>query len=167
MSGATANCTSCGAPIRIEVAGPFAGAAIAAAVCPACTDQQFLDAGGCVLVVRREIPGARFPLGKVTVTPGAVAALAESAEHAISFLSRHVCGDWGTFGSVDQIELTADELRRGWEATDDGAKINKSNLLNRRDRIMSAYTTARGTPLWVITSLENAGHTTVLLPEGY
>jgi hypothetical protein len=50
-----------------------------------------------------------------------------------------------------------DERRRGWEATDDSAKINKSNLLNRRDTIMSAYQTAKGTRLWVSTCLDRGG----------
>jgi hypothetical protein len=106
-------------------------------------------------------------LGKITVTPGAVAALAESAEHAVTFLSRHVKGDWGAFGDCDMVELTDDERRRGWEATDDGAKINKSNLLNRRDRIMSEYETRKGTRLWVISCLTGPVETTVLLPAEY
>jgi len=63
--------------------------------------------------------------------------------------------------------LTDDELRRGWEATEDDAKINKSNLLNRRDRIMSEYRTGRGIRLWIITTLDCGGGTTVLLPEEY
>jgi len=110
---------------------------------------------------------SQLPLGKVTVTSGAVAELAESAQHAIMFLARHVRGHWGTFGDCDQIELTDDERRRGWEATEDDAKINKSNLLNRRDRIMSEYRTLPGKRLWIITSLDRDGGTTVLLPEEY
>jgi hypothetical protein len=63
--------------------------------------------------------------------------------------------------------LTDDECRRGWEAADDSGKINKSNVLNRRDRVMSEYTTSRGRRLWVITSLGGGGGTTVFLPEEY
>jgi hypothetical protein len=70
----------------------------------------------------------------VTITGGAVEALADAGQHAASFLARHARGDWGETGHFDQIELTADERRRGWEATDDPGKINKSNVLNGRAR---------------------------------
>ena len=53
------------------------------------------------------------------------------------------------------------------EATDDPGKINKSNVLSRRDRIMSEHATARGRRLWLITSLDGSGGTTVLQPEEY
>jgi hypothetical protein len=145
----------------------FAGAELAAALCPACTDCQFLDGGGAILELRQEIKGARFPLGKVTITGGAIAALADAGEHAAAFLVRHVRGNWGAFGHCDEIQLTAEERRRGWEATDDCGKINKSNLLNRRDRVMSEYTTSRGRRLWVISCFDGSGRTTVLLPEEY
>jgi hypothetical protein len=106
-------------------------------------------------------------LGKVTVTGGAVEGLADAGEHAVAFLLRHVRGDWGAYGSCDEIQLTADERRRGWEATDDSGKINKSNLLRCQDRVMSEYETKRGKRLWVITSLDGVGGTTILLPEEY
>jgi hypothetical protein len=90
-----------------------------ATLCTACADQLILDAGGCIFTLRRELEGARFPLGKITVTAGAVAALAESSQHVTTFLVRHARGDWGKFGQCDEIALTSHELRRGWEATDD------------------------------------------------
>jgi hypothetical protein len=160
-------CSACGLPLEVEVASAFAGAELAAALCPDCTDCQFLDSGGAILELRHELEGARFPLGRVTITCGAVAALAAANEHAASFLARHVRGDWGENGRFEQIELTEDERRRGWEATDDSGKINKSNVLSRRDRIMSEYQTGRGERLWIITSLDGGGGTTVLLPEEY
>jgi hypothetical protein len=98
---------------------------------------------------------------------GAVDALGEIAQHAAEFLGRHARGDWGEFGRCDDIELTANERLRGWEATDDSAKINKSNLLNGRDRVLSEYQTNRGRRLWVITRLDGADEMTVLLPEEY
>lgn len=122
---------------------------------------------GVVVALRQELDGARFPLGKITVTPEAVGALAAASQHAAEFLARHVRGDWGGLGRFDETELTADEERRGWEATSDPAKINRWNLLHGRDRLMSEYTTSRGTRVWVITALEGAGGTTVLLPEEY
>lgn len=160
-------CSACGAPLQLEAAEPFAGAELVSVLCAACTDCQLLDGGGAILELRRDLEGARFPLAKVTITGGAVAALGDAGEHAAAFLARHVRGDWGEYGHCDEVQLTADERRRGWEATEDDAKINKSNLVNRRDRIMSAYQTGRGIRLWVITTLDGAGGTTVLLPEEY
>jgi len=153
--------------VEIAVAEPFAGAKLAAALCAACTDQQFLADGAAILELRQELEKARFPLGKVTITSGAVDALADAGEYAATFLARHVRGDWGEYGHCDDIQLSADERRRGWEATDDSGKINKSNLISRRDRIMSEYRTGRGIRLWVITRLDGSGGTTVLLPEEY
>jgi hypothetical protein len=167
MPNVTGKCSACGIPLEVNVAEPLAGAELAAPLCPACTDCQFLEVGGAILRLQRELEGARFPLGRVTITGGAVAALADAGEHAASFLARHVRGDWGENGLFEQIELTEDERWRGWEATDDSGKINKSNVLGRRDRIMSEYRTVRGHRLWVITCLDGGGGTTVLLPEEY
>src|SRR5436305_995614 len=108
-------CSACGAPLELVVAQPLSGAEVTAPLCPSCTDHQFLANGGSVVALQRDLPGTRFPLGKITVTPGAVAALSESAQHAVSFLLRHVRGDWGDLGQCDQIQLTDDEWRRGWE----------------------------------------------------
>ena len=163
----TGHCSRCGALLKVEVAEPFAEAGLAAARCPSCTDCVFLDGGGAILQLREELEGARFPLGKVTITGGAVAALSESGEHVAAFLARHVQGDWGENGRCDEIHLTEDERRRGWEATDDPGKVNKWSLMTQRDRIMSEYQTRRGVRLWVITCLDGTGGTTVLLPEEY
>jgi hypothetical protein len=160
-------CSSCGVDLTVEADGCFAGAPVADGLCQACIDCRFLDDGGAILELRQEFQGARFPVGRVHITGGAVAALADATEHAATFLARHVRGDWGEFGHCDQIQLTADERRRGWEATEDDGKINKSNLLNRRDRVMSAYATSRGKRLWIITRLDAGEGTTVLLPEEY
>src|SRR5262249_18724801 len=154
MSSVKGKCSACGAPLELDIAEPFAGGELAGALCPACTDCQFLDGGGAILELRQELEGALFPLGKVTITSGAVEALADAGSHAAWFLVRHVRGDWGAYGYCDEIQLTADERRRAWEATDDSGKINKSNLLSRRDRVMSEYQTKRGKRLWVTTSLD-------------
>jgi hypothetical protein len=47
-----------------QVAEPFAGVEMAAPLCPACTDGQFLAGGGAILQLRRELVGAHFLLGK-------------------------------------------------------------------------------------------------------
>jgi hypothetical protein len=167
MARVQGTCAVCGVPLHVQAAAAFAGAELAAPLCPACTDQQFLDGGGAVLTLRREPEGSRFALGKITITPGAVAALADAAQHAVEFLVRHVRGDWGAFGQCDQIQLSDDERRRGWEATDDTAKINKWNVLNGQDTVMSEYVTPQGKPIWVVTRLDRGNGTTVLLPEEY
>ncbi len=158
-------CAACGVPLELAVAEEFKGAGIAASLCPGCMDQAFLDGGGAILLLPNGPDGARFPLGKGTITVGAVEALADVGQHAASFLVRHAGGDWGKHGRFDHIDLTDDEQRRGWAATDDSGKINKSNVLNRRGRVMSEYATARARRLWVISNW--GGGTTVLLPEEY
>ena len=89
---------------------------------------------------------ARFYLGRVFSTPGAVEALAESNQHPLEFLQRHVSGDWGEVCEEDKRE----------------------NELSIREglRILSAYSTTRGTKLWVITEADRSS-TTILLPSEY
>ena len=132
----TSKCIRCGEPITVEAAGAFAGAAVVGCLCPSCSDRQTAEADGVVLHLREEDGAGCFPLGKITVTPGAIAALSDAVEYVGTYVTRHVGGDWGSFGHFDQTELSDDELRRGWEATEDDAKINTSNLLNGRDRIL-------------------------------
>jgi len=167
MAKVKGKCSACGAALELDMPPAFAAAELAAPLCAACTALQFQDGGGAILELRNEPEGGLFRLGRVTITGGAIAALAAAGEHAVSFLARLVRGDWGANGQFDQIELTDDERRRGWEATEDSGKINKSNVLNRCDRIMSEYQTGRGQRLWIITSLDGDGGTTVLLPEEY
>jgi hypothetical protein len=93
--------------------------------------------------------------------------LADAAEHAATFLARHVRGDRGEYGHCDEIQLTADERRRGWEATDDSGKINKRNLVTRRANIMMEYTTSQGRRLWVIACPDRRRAKTALLPGEY
>ena len=116
MPQVSAKCSACGAPLQREVAPPFDRAEVVGALCPACTDHQFARQGGAVLALRGELPDALFALGKITVTPGAVAALADASQHASEFLARHARGDWGAFGQYEVARLTDDERRRGWEA---------------------------------------------------
>jgi hypothetical protein len=94
---------------------------------------------------------AQFIPGRTVATPGAVAALEESGQHAWDFLSRHTQGDWGNVGESD------------W-------KLNDAALLDG-SRLLSAYRTLKGVRIWIIT--EAAGDdgrravTTILLPEEY
>ena len=87
-----------------------------------------------------------FAPGRLTATPGALQALAAAAEDPISYLARHVRGDWGV---VDQEDRAA----------------NRQALLHGT-RIVSAYNLATGRRLWIITEADRSV-TTLLLPEEY
>ena len=89
---------------------------------------------------------ARFPLGRVVATPGALQALEESGESPGIFSKRHVSGDWGEVDEHDQQENEF-SIEHGF-------------------RLLSAYTLSNGTKLWIITEADR-GATTLLLPSEY
>jgi hypothetical protein len=85
-----------------------------------------------------------FPLGRLIVTSGADAVLAEAGEEADMFLSRHVSGDWG---EVVPARSAANTL-----------------ALTIRKPLISTHRTSSGRALLVIT--DPVRFTThVLLPE--
>lgn len=92
-----------------------------------------------------------FLLGQVVATPGALAALDASGESPAIFLARHATGDWG--------EVCSDDKQLNDEAVKDGS------------RILSAYRTAKGERIWIITeAADETGSreaTTILLPDEY
>jgi hypothetical protein len=94
---------------------------------------------------------AKFPLGQVVATPGAIEAMEKSGQTPGFFLARHVAGDWGDVSAGD------------WELNDGALKDGS--------RILSAYRTLKGKKLWVITEATddegNRAATTVLLPDEY
>ena len=51
-----------------------------------------------------DLPQARFPLGALTVTPAAQAALAASGVEVAALLARHRAGDWGEVDERDRAE---------------------------------------------------------------
>ena len=89
---------------------------------------------------------AKFPLGQVVATPGALEALAASGQSPDYFLDRHVSGDWGVVGPEDQ-RLNDEALRDG-------------------SRLLSVYKTLRGAKLWVLTEGDRSS-TSLLLPDEY
>jgi hypothetical protein len=89
---------------------------------------------------------ARFPLGRVVATPGALRVLEEANQNAFEFLAKHQAGDWG--------ELCEEDIRE-----------NEFSVLNRF-RILSAYRTRNDVKIWVITEADRSA-TTLLLPEEY
>ncbi len=92
----------------------------------------------------RERIVARFEMGGIYVTPGALERLTECDVREA--LQRHARGDWGHVGSED------------WEAND--------RALDDGARLLSSYRTASGEKFWVITEADRSA-TTVLLPEEY
>ena len=93
----------------------------------------------------------RFELGRVVATPAALSVLEASGQTPIEFLHRHVHGDWGDLPEGDR-ECNEEALRDS-------------------SRIFSAYITASGQKLWIITEAVNdrgrRASTTLLLPEEY
>ena len=89
---------------------------------------------------------ARFPLGNLYFTPGAIEALEESGQQPFEFLRRHQSGDWGDLGREDKQE-------------------NEFSV-SRALRILSKYHTAKGEALYVITESDRST-TTILKPEEY
>jgi hypothetical protein len=93
------------------------------------------------------IPVPKFDLGKIVATPGAIQALKESKQSAFHFVARHMAGDWGE------------------ELPPEDCLANEQALLDN-SRVFSAYRTARGTKLWVITEADRS-LTTIMRPEDY
>ena len=94
---------------------------------------------------------AKFSLGQIAATPGAIEAMEESGQTPAFFLDQHVSGNWGVVSEED------------WALNDQALKDGS--------RILSAYLTLKGKKLWVITeATDDDGHraaTTLLLPEEY
>jgi hypothetical protein len=89
---------------------------------------------------------AKFLLGQLVATPGALAALSQANQDPLELLSRHQHGDWGELSAEDQKE-------------------NEFSVLNNL-RILSSYTLTIGVKVWVITEADRSV-TTILLPEEY
>ena len=89
--------------------------------------------------------GAKFPLGQVVSTPGALELLERSGVAPAQFLGQHSRGDWGDVCAED-------------------AKANEHALLDG-SRIFSVYMIS-GEKLWIITEADRAS-TCLLLPSEY
>lgn len=88
----------------------------------------------------------KFELGQVVATPGALEALQRNGQMALTFVSRHVQGEWG-------------------ELSDEDSYANDMALVHDT-RILSAYSLNDGTKIWVITESDRSS-TCVLLPSDY
>jgi hypothetical protein len=88
----------------------------------------------------------RFQLGQIFATPGAIDTLEGSRESAQTFINRHARLEKGELSNEDHQE----------------------NLfsVSRQLRIFSAFKTANGIKIWVITEADRSA-TTILLPSEY
>jgi hypothetical protein len=89
---------------------------------------------------------ARFSLGQVVATPGALAALEQAGQDASELLARHASGDWG-------------------ELSDEDRKVNEFSV-EHGFRLLSSYTLRNGVKMWIITEADRSS-TCLLLPEEY
>jgi hypothetical protein len=89
---------------------------------------------------------ARFQLGRMVATPGALEALQEAGQNAMEFITKHQSGDWGDLCEEDKRE-------------------NEFSV-DRELRIFSAYHLKDETKIWIITEADRSA-TTVLLPSEY
>jgi len=99
----------------------------------------------------KEKQKARFGLGQIVATPGALEALQRNKSTGLEYLRRHASGDWGVLCEEDK------------QANDDALKTGA--------RIMSVYFLSDETKLWIITeAADDHGRrtaTTFLLPDEY
>ena len=95
---------------------------------------------------------AKFSLGQLVATPGAIEALQASDEDASVYLQRHQSGDWGELDKED------------WSLNDQA--IAHEGNLDLQQRVLSAYQTKLHTKIWIITESDRSV-TTVLLPSEY
>jgi hypothetical protein len=108
-----------------------------------------LEKQGSARQVRKghgQVPAAKFNLGQLVATPGALSALEEAGQDAIEFVSRHASGDWGDLSEDDRNE-------------------NEFSLAHGL-RLLSTFTLKNGDKLWIISEADRSS-TTLLLPNEY
>jgi len=88
----------------------------------------------------------RFGLGMLCMTRGACSALERVGKSPLSYIARHVSGDWSEMDEEDQM---ANEV-----------------AVQCGSRILSAYRLPDGAKIWVITEADRSA-TTLLLPLEY
>ena len=94
----------------------------------------------------------KFKLGQLVATPGAIEALTRAQQDPLFFLERHRHGDWGDVCASDKH-------------LNDEAIAHEGNP-EHMSRVLSAYRTATGDKIWIITEADRSS-TCVLLPDEY
>ena len=103
---------------------------------------------------------ARFPLGQIVATPGALELLQETGFSAAALISRHVHGDWGDLCEEDRAENEFAVSRR--------LRIMSCYRLVDAERLAATPLEKRsGLPtLWIISEADRSV-TTALRPCDY
>src|SRR4051794_33066082 len=82
---------------------------------------------------------AKFPLGSLVATPGALELLERAGRHPLEFIIRHLEGDWGDLDEHDKL-------------------VNEQALVHG-DRLLSSYTLTGNQRLWVISEADRSAST--------
>ncbi|MBN9338655.1 MAG: type I restriction endonuclease subunit M [Comamonadaceae bacterium] len=103
---------------------------------------------------------AKFPLGQIVATPGALELLQETGFSAAALISRHVHGDWGDLCEEDRTENDYAVTRR--------LRILSCYRLVDVERLAATPRDKRSSlsTLWIITEADRSV-TTLLLPSDY
>jgi hypothetical protein len=92
------------------------------------------------------LTAVRFPLGRLLITPAAAEVIEDAGQSPLEFINCHARLEQGELGEEDY----------------------KENLfsVDKRLRIFSAFKSATGDKIWVITEADRSA-TTILLPSEY
>ena len=103
---------------------------------------------------------ARFPLGQIVATPGALELLQDSGFSAAALISRHVHGDWGDLCDEDRAENDFAAARR--------LRILSCYRLVDVERLAATPVEKRSflPTIWIITEADRS-ITTLLRPDEY
>ena len=103
---------------------------------------------------------ARFPLGQIVATPGALELLQETGFSAAALVSRHLHADWGAVLDEDRAENDFAVTRR--------LRILSCYRLVDAERLAATPRDKRSSlpTLWIITEADRSV-TTLLLPSDY
>ena len=108
---------------------------------------------------------ARFSMGQIVATPGALRLLQETGFSAAALLARHLHGDWG--------DLCKDDAALNAMALTDGSRIMSVYRLVDAEKLKTTPRSKRADfpTVWTITDATNEDgkreHTTLLLPGDY
>ena len=103
---------------------------------------------------------AKFPLGQIVATPGALELLEETGFSAAALVNRHVHGDWGDLCEEDRAENDYAVTRR--------LRILSCYRLVDAERLAATPRDKRSSlpALWIITEADRS-FTTLLRPDEY
>ena len=103
---------------------------------------------------------ARFPLGQIVATPGALELLQETGFSAAALISRHVHGDWGDLCEEDRAENEFAVSRR--------LRILSCYRLVDAERLAATPREMRSSlPTLLVITEADRSVTTLLLPSDY